>query len=59
MTSEAKLRANKRYIEEKTDEIKIRVPKGRKAIIQAYVADRGTNVNAYINDLIDKDMNNK
>jgi predicted HicB family RNase H-like nuclease len=56
MTTEAKLRANEKYISEKTDEIKVRVPKGQKAKIKAYAEGKGTSLNSYINDLIEKDM---
>lgn len=38
------------------DEIKLRMPKGKKEIIQAHAAQRGESVNAYINRAIDKAM---
>ena len=44
MTTEAQRRATEKYISEKTDERKLRVPKGRKAEIQ------GKSINAYILD---------
>lgn len=54
--SEAQRRATDKYIAEKTDEIKIRVPKGHKAIIKAHAESKGASLNSYINDLISKDM---
>lgn len=56
MASKAQLKANEKYITEKTDEIKVRVPKGQKAIIKAHAEGKGTSLNAYINDLIERDM---
>lgn len=56
--SEAQKRAIKKYIEEKTDEIKVRfIPQGRKAKIKAHAKKRGfDSLNAYINHLIEEDM---
>ena len=34
MASEAKLKANEKYLKEKVDTFQIRVPKGQKSIIQ-------------------------
>lgn len=56
MASPAKLKANEKYIKEKTDEIKVRVPKGDKAKIQAQAESLGKSTNAYIVDLINEDM---
>ena len=53
---EERKEANKRYLE-KLDEIKVRVPKGRKAAIEAYVVEAGYySVNGYISDLIRVDI---
>ena len=46
--SEARLRANHKYQTEKTDEIKVRVPKGEKAEIQEHAQGRGESTNAFI-----------
>lgn len=57
MASEAKLRGNKKHLE-KLDDIKVRVPKGQREIITAYVKalDPKLSVNAYIGGLIEVDM---
>lgn len=51
-TSEAMLKAINKYNKEKTDEIKLRVPKGYKIIIQQYCQDKGTSVNNLMNQLL-------
>lgn len=48
MTSEAQRRATEKYIKERTDEIKIRVPKGMKAEIKARAEAEGKSINTYI-----------
>lgn len=45
-----------RYLTEKVDTFVIRVPKGKKAVIQAYAKKMGQSTNAYITHLIDNDM---
>lgn len=46
--SDSRLKANKKYINTKLDEIKFRVPKGQREIIQAHAAARGESTNAFI-----------
>lgn len=41
------------------DRINLTVPKGKKDEIKAYAESKGESVNAYINRLIDEDMQNK
>ena len=53
--SEARKRANQKYID-KQEEIKVRVSKGRKEIIQAHAGGRVESVNAFINRAIDEQM---
>ena len=48
MTSEAQRRATEKYISEKTDEIKLRVPKGMKAEIKERAEAEGKSINKYI-----------
>ena len=48
MTSEAQRRATEKYISEKTDEIKLRVPKGMKAEIKERAEAEGKSINTYI-----------
>lgn len=44
-----------RYIDKAYDRINLTVPKGNKDIIKARAESKGMSVNAYINDLIEKD----
>ena len=53
--SEAQRKAAAKYLE-KLDEIRIRMPKGRKDIIQAHAAAQGESVNGFINRAIDETM---
>lgn len=48
---EVRKESNKRYLE-KLDELKIRVPKGRKATVEALAAARGESVNGLVNGLL-------
>ena len=50
--SEARAKANNRYITEKTDEIKVRVSKGKKEAIQAHAIAHSESVNGFINRAI-------
>lgn len=54
--SEAQKKATAKYMAKAYDEFKIRVKKGQKAVIQAHAKNRGLSLNAYIVDLIEKDM---
>ena len=53
--SEARKRANDKYIKDQ-DEIKIRVKKGYKEVIQEKAKFMGLSVNSYINGLIEMDI---
>lgn len=55
MATKAHLEGNRRYLQ-KLDDIRIRVPKGKKDKIKAYAESKGLSLNAYINELIDRDM---
>ena len=50
--SKAQQAAVKKYMKANYDEIKIRVPKGRKAEIQAYAEAHSESLNGFINRLI-------
>lgn len=54
--SAAQNRATQKYIKKAYDEIKIRMPKGRKDKIKEHAELIGESVNGYINRLIDEDM---
>ncbi len=53
---ESQKKAAKKYLE-KFEDIKFRVEFGKKQIIMDYAKSKGMSLNAYINSLIDKDMN--
>lgn len=53
--SEARKRANKKYVD-KQEEIKIRVPMGRKEKIKSFAESKGESLNGYITRLIENDM---
>lgn len=49
--SEARKRANDKYIKSQ-DEIKIRLPKGKKEVIQDIAASQGKSTNEYVKNAI-------
>lgn len=51
-------KATDKYIKEKTDEIKIRVPKGKKEKIKEHAESTGESVNSFINRAINMTMEN-
>ena len=59
--SEARRRANEKWLKEKVEDIRFRVPMGQKAIIQEHAKKRGESVNAFINravsETMDRDIN--
>lgn len=58
MATKAHLEGNKRYLE-KLDHITIRVQGGTKEKIKAHAQQKGMSLNAYIVDLIERDMDVK
>lgn len=54
--SDAQKRAAKKYTKANYDEIKVRVPKGKKEIIQQYASRIGESTTAFINHAIDERM---
>ena len=54
--STAQQRAVNKYVKNNYDEVKLRMPKGKKDVIQAHAAQQGESVNAYINRAIDEAM---
>lgn len=56
--TEAQKRANIKYLKEKTDDIRIRVPKGKKDEYKQQAERKGESLNAYIIRLIEQDIQN-
>lgn len=54
--SKAQQRAVNKYVKNNYDEVKLRMPKGKKDVIQVHAARQGESVNAYINRAIDEAM---
>lgn len=54
--TEAIDKAIRKYESEKIDKILVRVPKGKKAVIQDYAASHGESVNGFINRAVDEAM---
>ena len=53
--SAAQKKATAKYMKNNLDEIKIRVPKGKKEIYKRQAAQKGYSLNAYIIKLLDAD----
>lgn len=54
--SKAQQKAVSKYMKENYDVYQIRMPKGKKATIQAHAAAQGESVNGFINRAIDHEM---
>lgn len=54
--SKAQQKAVTKYMKENYDEVKVRMNKGRKAVVQAHAEARGESVNGFINRAIDHEM---
>lgn len=48
MATEARLRANKKYIAKTYDKMDIRIPKGEKAIIKQWAEEQGMSLAEYV-----------
>lgn len=55
-SSEAVKRAVKKYDQEKIDRIAMRVPKGKREIIQAHAQEQGESINAFLNRAVNETM---
>lgn len=56
--SAAQRKATEKYLE-KFDEIRIRLPKGQKAVIQGYCESCGKSMNEFVKSAIDQAMDNQ
>lgn len=54
--SKAHMKATKKYEDKAYDKFLIRVPKGKKAIIQAHAETQGESLNAYVCGAVDARM---
>jgi hypothetical protein len=54
--SKAQQKAVSKYMKDNYDEIKIRIPKGQKKVVQAYAQENGQSVNALIWKLLQDAM---
>lgn len=52
--SKAQQKAVNKYIKNNYDEVKFRVPKGQKEIIQQHTAQTGESVNAFLNRAVNE-----
>ncbi len=53
-SSDAQRRARDKWLSEKVEDVKFRVPKGQKVIIQEHAAKHGESVNAFLNRAVDE-----
>ena len=54
--SKAQQKAVAKYMKTNYDELKIRVEKGKKAVIQAAAETKGESLNGYVNKAVDERM---
>lgn len=54
--SKAQQKAVSKYMKANYDEIKLRVPKGQKEVIQAYAKQSGESVNSFITRVVQEAM---
>lgn len=54
--SKAHIKATNKYIAKAYDRVNLTLPKGEKEVIKAYAESQGLSLNAYINKLIQEDM---
>ena len=57
--TDAQKRARDKWLSEKVETINLRVPKGKKEIIQHFAAEHNESVNAFINRAVDEAMQTK
>jgi len=54
--TEAQKRATAKWQKERVEEVKFRVPKGQKALIQEHALQCGESVNAFLNRAVEETM---
>ena len=55
-TTKAQQRAVNKYVKNNYDEVKFRVPKGQKTLIQQHTTQTGESVNAFLNRAVNETM---
>ena len=55
--TEARKKANEKYLKESVEDIRIRIPKGDKAKVQEHAASMGESTNAFVVRAITEAMN--
>ncbi len=58
-TSSAQKKATIKYMAKNLEEVRFRVPKGKKAVVQQAAQNKGMSVAAYLIDLVEKDCGEK
>ncbi|MCD8133481.1 MAG: hypothetical protein LUE19_06480 [Clostridiales bacterium] len=46
--TEARKKANEKYLKESVEDVRIRVPKGQKAVIKEHAEQQGESMNAFV-----------
>lgn len=54
--SKAQMKATAKYEKANYDDIRLRVPKGKKKVIKDYAESKGKSINGFVNEAIDKAM---
>lgn len=54
--TEAQKKATAKYMKNNLDDIKVRVPKGKREVYKAHAERQGKSLNALIIELLEKDM---
>lgn len=54
--TDAQRKARDKWLKEKVEEIKFRVPVGKKSLIQEHAAKNGESVNAFLNRAVEETM---
>lgn len=54
--TDARKRANEKYLKESVEDIRIRVPKGQKAIVKEHAESQGESMNAFVVRAINETM---
>lgn len=54
--TEAQAKAAKKYLKESVEDIRIRVPKGKKAVIKDHAENQGESMNAFVVRAINETM---